>query len=421
MERRHSAELVDGSGVFAASRSSSTSPRSKTGILNNAPIFNLADSKYYNGATFDGFVERPAPAVQPREQLVPDAGRARPQRQGRLRLPEPGIRRRSSTIPNRQFYIVDNYIQATKTPVFGPNSSRRGLRLGPVDFDRQDPRVLRARQVRGQPIGFRSKPACVSRSRPATATSAASTVDATVLAPRLSGTYDLSGDGKTLAHRQLRPLPREHHPGLLGCVRAGGAAGQLRQLRVERQRVRVLEPRPGQRFELHAEPRSQAVARGRSHRRVPASDRTVDGRGRALHPPRAGATSSTTSARSTPTARSTARSSTTTRPSATTTAFSSRRRSGSRTTGTPRRATPTRRPKAITSATTSRRWVTTSTRNCRTTVDLTVGNNGVIPVRRGPERREQERLADRTTGRTTSRCSAHTCGRSVRSTSTSAR
>ena len=29
------------------------------GILNNAPIFNIADSKYYNGATFDGFVERP--------------------------------------------------------------------------------------------------------------------------------------------------------------------------------------------------------------------------------------------------------------------------------------------------------------------------------------------------------------------------
>ena len=95
--------------------------------------------------------------------------------------------------------------------------------------------------------------------------------------------------------------------------------------------------------------------------------------------PQCGATSSTTSAPSTRTTRSTVRSSTTTRPSGTTTVFSSR---GEAVLEQLERAAASytySRTEAITSLTTSRRSATTSTRSAGPTVDLTVGNNGVIP------------------------------------------
>ena len=166
------------------------------GILNNAPIFNLGDQKYYNGATFDGFVDRP------REQFniasnwfLTFGGRSHNLKVGYdFQNVESGAQ---FDFPNRQLYIVDNYDQATRTPIFGPSSSRRDYDSGASistgklhaffardKFEASDRLSLELglrfeRQTGQSDIG-------------------ASTVDTNSIAPRLSGTFDLAGDGKSL-------------------------------------------------------------------------------------------------------------------------------------------------------------------------------------------------------------------------------
>lgn len=166
------------------------------GILDGAPIFNLTDNKYYNGATFDGFVDRPRQQFN----MASNWFLTLRQRGHNVKVGydfqnlESGAR---FDFPNRQLYIADNYIQATKTPVFGPSSSRRDYDSGPS---------ISAGRI--QAVFARDKFELTDRIsvetglRAETQTGASdigdSTVDATVLAPRLSGTYALSGDGKML-------------------------------------------------------------------------------------------------------------------------------------------------------------------------------------------------------------------------------
>lgn len=166
------------------------------GILGGAPIFNLADGKYYNGATFDGFVDRPRKQFNVASNWFLDVG-------GRAHNVKAGydFQRLESgaqfDYPNKQLYIVDNYIQATKTPVFGPDSNR-------LDFDSGasvSTGNIHALFVRDKmELSNRISLEAGLRLERQTGTSdvGVSTLDATVLAPRLSGAYSLTGDGKTI-------------------------------------------------------------------------------------------------------------------------------------------------------------------------------------------------------------------------------
>ena len=168
----------------------------ESGILDNAPIESLADGKVYNGATFVGFVDRPRQQFNVASNWFLTLG----QRGHDVKVGYDFQHLESGSqfdFPNRQYYIVENFIQATRTPVFGPNSSRRDYDSGPSISDGK----IHAFFARDK-FQLSERMSVEAGLRAETQTGASdigdSTVDATVIAPRLSGTYDLSGDGKTL-------------------------------------------------------------------------------------------------------------------------------------------------------------------------------------------------------------------------------
>ncbi|MDQ3488043.1 MAG: carboxypeptidase regulatory-like domain-containing protein [Acidobacteriota bacterium] len=166
------------------------------GILNNAPIFNLTDNKYYNGATFDGTVNRPRQQANVASNWFLTLGnRAHNVKAG---YDFQNLESESQfDYPNRQLYIADDYIQATRTPVFGPNSSREDYDSGPSVSTGK----IHAVYVRDKfEVSDRLSVEAGLRVENQTGSSdiGVSTVDTTVLAPRLSGSYALTEDSKTL-------------------------------------------------------------------------------------------------------------------------------------------------------------------------------------------------------------------------------
>ena len=400
---------------FRRSRSTSTSAPSRTGILNNAPIFNLSRQQVLQRRDVRRLRRAATPAVQRGEQLVPDRSGSAGTTSRPATTSRTSNRGRSSTTPTGS---STSPTTTSRRPDAGVRTGLQppGLRFGPVGLERQDPRASSPATSSKSATGSRSRPGSAPRTQTGSSDIGQTTVDTTVLAPRLSGSYALTGDGKTLLTAQLRPLPREHHPGLLGRVRAGGAAGQLRQLHLERQRLRLLEPRRGRAgIGLHAEPRPEALSRRRVDGRVPAPVRRVDGSRRPLHLSQVGQPDRRRRLPSTRTRRSTVR-------------FvnydaAEREYKGVQFTLEKRFANNWNaagqlhllaRPVAITSATTSRRSATTSTRCAGRPPTRPSASGGIDPLPRGAERRQQVRRARPTTGRTTSSWPAPTFGPWVR-------
>lgn len=166
------------------------------GILSNAPIFNLADNKYYNGATFDGMVQRPRQQFNVASNWFLDLGR----RAHNVKVGYDLQNLESISqfdYPNRQIYIADNYDQATRTPLFGPNSSRRDYDSGPsVSEGRIHAFFARDKFEVSDRLSLEAGVRMETQTGKSDVGDA--TVDATVFAPRLSGTYALTTDGKTL-------------------------------------------------------------------------------------------------------------------------------------------------------------------------------------------------------------------------------
>jgi outer membrane receptor protein involved in Fe transport len=166
------------------------------GILDNAPIYNLGDSKYYNGATFDGSVDRPRQQFNLASNwFLTLGGRAHNVKAGYdFQNLESGSQ---FDYPNRQLYIVDNYDQATRTPVFGPDSSRLDFDSGPsISSGKIHAFFLRDKMELSNRISLEAG----LRVERQTGSSdvGVTTVDTTTLAPRLSGSYAVTEDGKTL-------------------------------------------------------------------------------------------------------------------------------------------------------------------------------------------------------------------------------
>lgn len=168
----------------------------ESGRLGGAPIFNVGDSKYYNGGSFVGFVDRPRQQFNLASNWFLTLG----QRGHNVKVGYDFQNLESGSqfdFPNRQLYVADNYIQATNTPVFGPQSQRRDYDSGAsVSTGRIHAVFARDKFELSDRISLEAG----LRWEMQTGSSdvGTDTVDTNVIAPRLSGTFDVTGDGKTL-------------------------------------------------------------------------------------------------------------------------------------------------------------------------------------------------------------------------------
>jgi outer membrane receptor protein involved in Fe transport len=167
------------------------------GILEGAPIESLADGKIYNGATFVGFVERPRQQFNIASNwfLVQGGNRAHNIKVGYdFQNLESGAQ---FDYPNKQYYVAESYDPVSRTPVFGPNSTRADFDSG-ASVSTGTINALYARD-KMQLLDRLTVEAGVRWERQTGKSDVGqSTVNTNVFAPRLSAAYDLVGDGKNL-------------------------------------------------------------------------------------------------------------------------------------------------------------------------------------------------------------------------------
>jgi hypothetical protein len=164
------------------------------GRLNdNAPHASTADNKFYNGATFVGFVKRPRQQANLASTWFTSIG-------GNSHSIKVGVdyqRVKSGSqfdYPNRQYFVDASFDQATGT--FVPQT-RRDYESG----DSTSKGNTYALYVRDKfQAGARLSLEAGLRYEKQTGDSdiGATTVDASTISPRLQAGFDLSGDGKTL-------------------------------------------------------------------------------------------------------------------------------------------------------------------------------------------------------------------------------
>ncbi len=166
------------------------------GILNSAPIESLEDGKVYNGATFVGFVERPRQQFNVASNWFLTAG-------GRNHNVKVGYDFQNLEsgaqfdYPNRQYYIAESYNPVSRTPVFGPNSVRQDYDSGPsISTGRIHAIFARDKMELTDRVSIEA--GLRWESQTGSSDIGRATVDTSMLAPRLSGTYDLSGNGNSL-------------------------------------------------------------------------------------------------------------------------------------------------------------------------------------------------------------------------------
>jgi outer membrane receptor protein involved in Fe transport len=167
-----------------------------SGRLGNAPVFNLADSKFYNGGAFDGFVDRPRQQFNVASNWFLMAGR----RGHNVKVGYDFQNVESGAqfdFPNRQRYNVDNYIQATNTPVYGPSSTRRDYDSG-ASVSKGKLHALFARDKFELTDRISVEAGLRWDLQTGSSDVGVDTVNTSVLAPRLSASFDVTGDGKTL-------------------------------------------------------------------------------------------------------------------------------------------------------------------------------------------------------------------------------
>jgi hypothetical protein len=161
--------------------------------LANAPIENQTEGKAYNGATYDGFVDRPRQQFNVASNwFLTPRGRSHDVKVGfDFQNLESGS---LFQFPNAQYFIVDNYNQATGA--FTPN-----LRLDYETGDSTSTGKIYAMFARDKiQVTDRFFVEAGLRWEKQTGDSdvGTDTVDTNVIAPRFSASFDLSGDGKTI-------------------------------------------------------------------------------------------------------------------------------------------------------------------------------------------------------------------------------
>ncbi len=164
-----------------------------SGKLGNAPIFNEADGKYYNGATFDGFTDRPRQQFNVASNWFLSSG-------GRSHDVKVGLdfqKTKSAAefkFPNAQLYDVVDYSQATSVLV---PTERDDFQTGPSTSNGKMTAIFARDKFQ---VAKRLFVEAGLRWEKQTGKSdiGAQTVDTNVIAPRLSASVDVAGDGKSL-------------------------------------------------------------------------------------------------------------------------------------------------------------------------------------------------------------------------------
>ncbi|HQZ38997.1 MAG TPA: carboxypeptidase regulatory-like domain-containing protein [Vicinamibacterales bacterium] len=162
-------------------------------LLNGAAIFNQADNRYYNGGAFEGYVARPRRQFNAASTwYITQGPRSHSVKAGAdYQAVESGAQ---FDYPNRQLYQAASFDQSTGTMVplsrgdyesGDSTSTGRNLALYVRDKFQVTPRLFVEGGVRYENQSGKSDVGAV-------------TVKAATLSPRVSGSYDLGGDGKSL-------------------------------------------------------------------------------------------------------------------------------------------------------------------------------------------------------------------------------
>lgn len=165
----------------------------ESGKLGNAPVFNEADNKYYNGATFDGFTDRPRQQFNLASNwFLTPGGRSHDVKVG---LDFQNMESRAEfKYPNAQLFDVLDYNQTSgaHTPF-----ERDDFQTGP-SISKGTITAIFARDKMQVTNRFFVEAGLRYEHQSGESDIGAGTVDTNVVAPRFSGSYDVSGDGKTL-------------------------------------------------------------------------------------------------------------------------------------------------------------------------------------------------------------------------------
>ena len=168
-------------------------PFEESGRLSNAPIFSQGDTKFYNGGRFDGFVERPRRQFNfASNWFFATGGRNHNVKAGfDLHDLESGS---LFQYPNAQLHTVETYSQATGefVPLF-----RQDFQTG-ASVSTGKIYALFARDKFHVTSRLFFEAGLRWEKQTGASDVAVDTVDTNVISPRLSGSVDLTGDGKTL-------------------------------------------------------------------------------------------------------------------------------------------------------------------------------------------------------------------------------
>lgn len=188
--QRWTAELIAG---YATNRIT-VEPFERTQIDNGAPYIDLNDNRVYNGATFDGYVKRPRFQIGAATSYFTSwGGRAHHLKAGvdvQMMKSENAFR-----FPNNQLFYGFDYDPATRT--FAENDSREDYDDAPSDSKGN----LLALYLRDRiQVNERTSLELGARLERQTGTSdvGVRTVNTTNIAPRISISYALTNDAKTL-------------------------------------------------------------------------------------------------------------------------------------------------------------------------------------------------------------------------------
>lgn len=167
-----------------------------SGFLNNAAVFNIAESRFYNGGAFVGFVKRPRKQGNVASNWFLTLG----QRSHNVKVGydfqglESGAQ---FDYPNRQLFIVDNYIQSSRTLILGPQSFRRDYDSG-ASTSTGIVHAIFARDKFELSDRISVEAGLRFEKQSGSSDVGVDTVDYSVIAPRVSATYDVVGDSKSL-------------------------------------------------------------------------------------------------------------------------------------------------------------------------------------------------------------------------------
>lgn len=161
--------------------------------LANAPVFSQADSRYYNGATFDGFVDRPRRQFNAASTWFLTRGESTHSIKAGLdfQTVESGAR---FDYPNRQLYIATNFDQlsGTITPL-----NRRDYESGDSTSEGDNLALYVRDKFQVTPKFFVEAGVRFEKQKGQSDVGEV-TIDAATWSPRLSSSYDLAGNGKSL-------------------------------------------------------------------------------------------------------------------------------------------------------------------------------------------------------------------------------